>query len=146
MLVREPVDDVLPIADIKAGICGASAGQMHELRLLHRIFIRTQVPAWRILWKSFFPWKRRPLKAICPQRLVLKIDLRDLNAFSGLGRLSCLGRLLYASMGVVIPRDNSSQQETCNTQRGWLHKAHRQCLLFALARQYAKPTTIYQAA
>src|SRR5213593_2835481 len=121
---------------------------MHELRLLHRIFIRTQVPAWRILRKSFFAEKRRPLEAICPQRLVLKIDLGDLSTLSGPGwGLRRFRRLLCGpSMGVVVPRDNSSQQETCNTQRGWLHKVHRQCLLFALARQYAKPKTIYQAA
>src|SRR5213594_4080038 len=80
VLVREPIDDVLSVADVDTRICRVAAGQTHEPCLLDRIFIGAQISAWGILRKSFFTRKRRPVETICPQRLVLEINLRDLRA------------------------------------------------------------------
>ena len=130
MLVREPIDDVLSVADVDTRICRVAARQMHGPCLLDRIFIRAQISAGGILRKSFFTRKRRPVETICPQRLVLEINLRDLRALCTLRR--CLGSLggLRPPMSVVVPCDNSSQQETHDAQHGRLRKSHQQCLLF----------------
>src|SRR6266571_3039955 len=48
VLVREPIDDVLSVADVDTRISHIAAGQMHEPCLLDRIFIGTQIPAWGI--------------------------------------------------------------------------------------------------
>src|SRR5437773_5368042 len=69
VLVREPIDDVLSVADVDTRISRVAAGQTHEPCLLVRIFIGAQVSAWGILRKSFFTWTRRPVETLCPQRL-----------------------------------------------------------------------------
>src|SRR5437762_13879727 len=99
---------------------------MHGPCLLGRIFIRAQISAGGTLRKSFFTRKRRPVETICPQWLVLEVNLRALCT------LRCLGSLggLRPPMSVVVPCDNSSQQETHDTQHGRLRKSHQQCLLF----------------
>src|SRR5437762_9877819 len=114
VLVREPIDDVLSVADVDTRICRVATQQMHGPCLLDRIFIRAQISAGGILRKSFFTRKRRPVETICPQRLVLEINLRDLRA------LCSLVGLRRPPVSVVVPCDNSSQDETHNTQDGRL--------------------------
>src|SRR5437667_198433 len=89
-------------------------------------FSRAQTSGRRLLRKSVSSRMRRPSATLCPPRCVLEANLRAVCS------VRCLGSLggLPPPMTVVVPCDNSSQQETHDTQHGRLRKSHQQCLLF----------------